>query len=396
MLAKNGLSAEQILSGALKTSMETAAASGADLSTAADITTDVMSNFKIQAKDLDQIANGISGVLLQSKFGIDDYRLALAQAGGVAGGLGVPMADFNAAIAATSSSFASGSDAGTSYKTFLQRLVPASKPARLAMERLGLEFFNADGSMRSMAEIAEELQDGIKGLSDEERNAALQDIFGTDAIRTAIQFADKGAAGIERLIAAIGKASAADQAAARLKGFWGEVAKTKSALEGLAIEVGELTLPGLEASLRRAQTLIAQMQAGFGKFEMALDFEGLEDAREAVGSLISLTGELMGLPVRTARSSSSSPDWRQRRTPWLPASTQSATWRRRSASPSPTRTPQTIARNAATNSSTGSRNSPRRSERSSRSMTSPPAGGPRKKTRQSAKTPPAGGRRWAP
>jgi TP901 family phage tail tape measure protein len=285
MLGKNGLNTSQILGGALKTSMEIAAASGSDLSSSADVVTDVMSNFKLEAKDLGSVANGLTGVLLQSKFGFEDYRLALGQAGGVAGGVGVTMADFNSTIAATSSAFASGSDAGTSFKTFLARLVPASKPAAAAMKKLGLEFFDKNRKMKSMGEIAQELQEGLKGLSDEARNEALQDIFGTDAIRTAFGLAQQGLAGMERIQGKIGDASAKAQADARMEGFWGEWKKTLSALEGLNIELGTSGLGGLESALRGAQSIIGDMQAGLTEFKADLDWKEIGQAQDALSEL---------------------------------------------------------------------------------------------------------------
>lgn len=239
MLAKNGLDASAILGGALSASLTMAAAGGTDLSTSADLATDVMMNFGKAAGDLALVADRVSGTLFTSKFDIDDYRLALAQAGGVAGGLGVSLDDFNATIAATSSLFASGSDAGTAFKTFLQRLVPASNAAAGAMDQLGLEFFDADGNMRSMAEIAQELQDGLAGLSDEAKNDALARIFGTDALRTAIGLANAGAEGIRNVHAAIGEVSATEQAEARMKGYNGAVRELASAWEGLGVAVGE-------------------------------------------------------------------------------------------------------------------------------------------------------------
>lgn len=239
MLAKNGLSASDILGGALSASMTLAAASGADLSDAGDIATDVMLQFKKSASELGGVVDGISGVLVQSKFGIDDYRLALAQAGGVAGGIGVDFDDFNASIAATSAMFASGSDAGTSFKTFLQRLVPASAEAAGLMDELGLEFFDVSGNMKDMGAIAQELQDGLQGLSDEAKNNAMSTIFGTDALRTAIGLAESGAAGIERLKGAIANTSAEDQAAARMEGFNGAVKRLQSAFEALQLAIAD-------------------------------------------------------------------------------------------------------------------------------------------------------------
>lgn len=239
ILAKNGLDASQILGGALKSSLLLAASSGSDLAAAGDLATDVMLNFGKQAGDLETVVNGVTGTLLESKFGFDDYRLAIAQAGGVAGGLGVPFEEFNAVIAATSSAFASGSDAGTSFKTFLTRLTPTSDAAAAAIEDLGLKFFNADGSMKSMAEVAGILQEAFADLSDEAKTAALKDIFGVDAMRTAIGLMQTGSEGIRELDASIREASASEQAEARMKGFAGAMEQLKGALEGLTLAIAD-------------------------------------------------------------------------------------------------------------------------------------------------------------
>jgi len=257
ILAKNGLSSADILGGALSASLQLAASSGAELADAGDLATDVMLNFGKSAGELEGVVDGVTGVLLASKFGIDDYRLALAQAGGVAGGLGVSLEDFNSAIAATSNLFASGSDAGTSFKTFLQRLVPQSKAATAVMQELGLEFFDSEGRMRSMAEIAQELQDGLAGLNDEAKSEALTTLFGTDALRTAIGLMDQGAAGIRDINAAISEASASDQAAARMEGFSGALQKLKSAFEGVLLAIADSGLLDLLTQLADMLTNLA-------------------------------------------------------------------------------------------------------------------------------------------
>ncbi|AHK42209.1 putative phage tail protein [Ensifer adhaerens OV14] len=254
MLAKNGLKASQILDGAVAASMQLAAASGSDLSAAADVATDVMMNFGKEAKDLAPLVDGITGVLLESKFGFDDYRLAMGQAGGVAGNLGVSFEDFNAVIAGTSSAFASGSDAGTSFKTFLTTLVPKSDAAAAAMDELGLKFFNVDGSMKSMTAIAEELKTKMGGLSDEDMNNKMSTMFGTDAMRTAIMLMKTGGAGIDELKTKIGSASAEEQAAARLKGFNGELEKLGGAFETLQIAIAD---SGLLAMVTSFVTMLA-------------------------------------------------------------------------------------------------------------------------------------------
>lgn len=156
-LAKNGVSMKDILDGVARSVVLLANSTGAEFGAAADVVTDVMAQFNLTAQDTEHAVNQITGVTNLSKLTFDDYRLAIAQAGGAAGTLGVSFEDFNSVLIATNANFASGSDLGTSFKNFLTTLPGKSDKAKEAIAALGLEFFDAQGNMRSMAEISEEL-----------------------------------------------------------------------------------------------------------------------------------------------------------------------------------------------------------------------------------------------
>lgn len=239
MLAKNGLKYQSIVDGALEATLKLSAATGSDLARAADIATDAMLAFGIQAKDMEGAVNAITGVTLNSKFDIEGYAYAMAGAGGVAAAVGVEFDDFNATIAAMAPAFSSGMTAGTSLKTFLARLKPTSKPAIEAMASLKLSFFNAAGEMDSMATIADKLQKSFGGLSEEDKLAKGIQIFGTEGVRAAFAIMNAGSESIENLKKSLAETSAADQATARMKGLNGAMIKLKSALEAVAIAIAD-------------------------------------------------------------------------------------------------------------------------------------------------------------
>lgn len=162
-LAQNGLTTQQIIDGAAKSTIAMANATGADFTTAANIATGAMDSFNLQASDLQKVADGITGVLVGTKFGAEDYSGALAQAGGIMGGLGVSIEDFNTVLAASASSFSSGSDAGTSFKTLLQRFSNPTDEAKAAMEKYGISLFDATGKMRPLSEVAQQLNNVFQG-----------------------------------------------------------------------------------------------------------------------------------------------------------------------------------------------------------------------------------------
>lgn len=257
-LAKNGLNFNQIMSGALDASLSLAAATKTDLANAANIATDAMLQFGASASELPGIIDKIAGLTVASKFGIQDVALALANAGGVAGSMKIPFEQFATAIAATSSLFSSGADAGTSFKTFLQRLSPQTKDAKDMMAKLNLTFFDSQGKMDSLSTISEKLKNATKNLSDEQKQNALNTIFGSDAIRTAIALANQGAEGFDKLGQAIGKVSAADLAKIQMEGFNGAIKGLSSAFEALQLAIAGSGLLEFFTGLINSTTTVLQ------------------------------------------------------------------------------------------------------------------------------------------
>lgn len=310
MLAKNGVKFEAITQGALDATLLLSSATGKELAGSADIATDAMALFNIEAGDMMKAVNGIAGVTLNSKFGIDDYALALANGGSAAAAVNVSFEEFNAVIAATASSFSSGMTAGTSFKTLLTRLSPTSDTAAATMERLGLSFFEADGKMKSMAQVADLLQEKLGGLSDEDRINAVRDMFGTEGMKAALALMRSGGEEIQKMQALIGDTSAQEQAEARMKGLNGALKRLQSAAEALAIAIADsglleaitgivTRLAGFTARLSETNpkllnliTIVAATAAAIGP--LALAFGTVASAIGPVIAFIAAKGGLVG------------------------------------------------------------------------------------------------------
>lgn len=292
MLAKNGLTAKQVLDGAATATVNLAAAAGSELSPAADAITDVMQQFKLTTGELPTVVNQITGAVNASKLSFEDFAAAIGQAGGVAGSSGVEFDDFTTALAATSSLFSSGADAGTSFKTFITSLTGNSSSAKAAIENMGLSFFDAAGNLKPMAAIAEELKTKLGGLSEEARTEVLKTIFGTDAMRTAIGLMDQGAAGLDKIAAGIAKTDAAAQAAKRMEGFKGQMENLKGAVETLAIRIGQ---SGLLESFTSIITTVGNFIEKVGEASPATLrwVTGLALVGAAIGPVLLVVGNLM-------------------------------------------------------------------------------------------------------
>jgi len=247
-LAKAGLSPAEIEAGALAQALNLAATEGIALEEASTIMANAMNTFGIKAKNAVQVSDALAGASVASSASVESIALALSQVGPGAVDAGLSIQETTAALAAFADKGIKGSDAGTSLKTFLARLVPQTESAATAFKDLGLEMTDKEGNFKSLAAMSQELQDGLKGMSDAERTAALNSAFGSDARRAAIVLAEQGAAGLRKYTAETTKSGTAEaMAAARMKGYKGAVEEFSGSIETLQIVIGTVLLPVMTA-----------------------------------------------------------------------------------------------------------------------------------------------------
>lgn len=244
-LAQGGRSVAQILGGEARAAVDLAAAGNYGLAESGRTIATVMDVWKGTQLSTNDVVNRLAGAANASRFGVEDMSAAVAQAGGVAASMGVEFDDFTSAIAATASSFASGSDAGTSFKTFLLNLDGSTDKAKDKIEELGLEFRTSNGELKSMAEISQELADKVGILGEAEQTAALKVIFGNDAYRTAVGLMNQTADGVNAVNEILSNTNASDIAKQRMDNLAGSFEEFKGSAETLAISIGEKALPAL-------------------------------------------------------------------------------------------------------------------------------------------------------
>src|SRR5690606_16001591 len=238
-LAKGGLSPATIQAGALEGTLTLAAAGGTSLAAAAGIASNALNTFNIEGKDMAVVAAALSGGANASTASVESLGQALAQVGPGAVNAGLDIHETIGALAAFDNAGIKGSDAGTSLKTMLQRLVPQTERAAKAMRLAGLDFIDAEGNFVSLDNMAQQLKDSLGGLTESERTKALNDIFGSDAARAASVLMTEGAEGIRNYISATKDQGAAEDAAqARMAGTAGALERLSGAWETLRLKIG--------------------------------------------------------------------------------------------------------------------------------------------------------------
>lgn len=259
-LAKAGVSTNDVLRGGLRGALDLAAAGGIDVAEAAETAASAMTQFGLSGRDVPHVADLLAAAAGKAQGGVRDLSYALAQSGLVASQTGLTIEETTGALAAFASAGLLGSDAGTSFKTMLQRLVAPSGEAARKMQELGIRAFDAQGRFIGLEKFAGNLQTALAGLTDEQRNAALATIFGSDAIRAASVLYQQGERGIRDWIKAVNdQGFAAETAAARTDNLLGDIERLTGSLETLAIESSTGASAGLRTIVQAADNVVSSL-----------------------------------------------------------------------------------------------------------------------------------------
>lgn len=239
-LGKAGLSTSDILSGGLSGALDLASAGGLGVADAAGIAAVALKTFKLEGGDMAHVADILSAGAGKAMGSVTDLSQALSQSGQVASSTGLSIEETTATLSAFASQGLLGSDAGTSFKSMLQRLTPQSEEAAKKMAELGISAYDAQGNFIGMEKFAGNLQDSLKGLTTEQRNSALATIFGSDAVRAATVLYAEGESGIKGWIGKVNDSGyAAETAALRMDNLKGDVEKLGGAFDTALIKSGE-------------------------------------------------------------------------------------------------------------------------------------------------------------
>lgn len=246
-MAKAGVSTADIMGGGLSAALSLAAAGELEVGQAAEIASMALTQFKLKGSDLEHVADLLSAGAGKAMGSVDDMAMALKQSGLIASQTGLTIEETTGALSAFAANGLLGSDAGTSFKTMLQRLNPTSKKAAETMADLGLNFYNAKGEFVGIVETAGQLQRAFEGLTDQEIAEHMTTLFGSDAVRAASVLYAEGADGIQDWINKVNDSGyAAETAKLRMDNLSGDIEKMTGSLETLFLKSGS----GLNDTLR--------------------------------------------------------------------------------------------------------------------------------------------------
>lgn len=260
-MAMAGWKTEDMLSG-IDGIMSLAAADGLDLATTSDIVTDALTAFGLSASDSGHFADVLAKASSNANTNVSMLGESFKYAAPVAGALGYSAEDTAIALGLMANAGIKGSQGGTALRGSLTRLIKPTDDAAALMEQYGLSMTNADGSMKSLGEVMNMLRDKLGGLTEAEQAQVAAQIFGQEAMSGMLAIINASDSDYAKLTDAIYDADGAAQQMAdtMLDNLSGQLTLLKSALEGLAIQFGEILMPYIKQFVAWLQNLTQKLQ----------------------------------------------------------------------------------------------------------------------------------------
>jgi TP901 family phage tail tape measure protein len=288
------------LTGALRAAVDLAAASELDLGQASDVVAIAMATFGLQAEEATRITDAFVRAADASVTSVPELTEALTAVGPTAAAFGWTLEDLNTALAILSERGIRGSEAGTNLKSMMTNLMRPTDDVAATLQELGVALYDSNGQMVDLRSIISQLEQSMAGMTEEQRNMAVQTLAGTYGMKAMQTLLAEGAAGWDAMTAAVESAASAQEvAAARTQGFSAAMEQLHGAVQTFLIQAATPLMS------RFVTPFIQQITAILGKaidldpkiIALGVGFLGLLAAAgpvvTAIGALATIIGALV-------------------------------------------------------------------------------------------------------
>lgn len=281
-LARAGLDVNESLN-AVRGTLQLATAAQIDNAQATELVANTLNSFRLSGSEAAKVADLLAGAANESQGSIADMGQALRQVAPVAALVGFTVEDTVTVLTQLSRAGLSASDAGTSFRTAILRLIQDMPKVEKAVADLGLRLRDAQGALR--VEVFAELQSALSKMSPAAREAAVASLGGADAIRTFGLLARAARGDFEATREAITRMGiAAEVASAQTQGFSGDVEALKNSTDILGVEVAQLVIGPLAAYVRGLADLVSATNKAITSTKSLV--ETLKDLASPLGEII--------------------------------------------------------------------------------------------------------------
>lgn len=261
-MAKAGWDSQQILDG-MSGVLDAAAASGENLGIVSTIVADAITGFGMEAKESARVADLLTQAANSGTIGINDLGESFKYIAPVAGSMGLSIEDVTTALSAMSMAGIKGSQAGTSLRGMLTRMVKPTDDVAAAMDELGIVLTNSDGTFKSLDQILSEMRGSFSGLTDEQKAYYAATLAGQEGVSGLLSLLNMSQKEYDEIAASMDNAGgvAKETAEVMRDNLSADVEELMGSLESLAITLASLIVPALRDFVQWLTQLINKFTA---------------------------------------------------------------------------------------------------------------------------------------
>lgn len=239
-LAMAGWSTSEVMEG-LPAILQLSIASGTDLARVADIASDAMTAFGLQANEAGHFSDVLAYASSKANVNVETLGEAFKYVAPLAQTTNQSMETVTSAISKLGDAGIKGSEAGTALRAILNRLASGNASTVKAMEELGVSVYDNEGKMKNLSTIIGEVTQATAGMDDEQKNTLFSLIAGTEALSAWNVLMGVGEEGLKSFTAELENADGSAQAMADTMGdnLKGSLDNLESAIEGVQIALYE-------------------------------------------------------------------------------------------------------------------------------------------------------------
>ncbi len=244
ILAMAGLNATQI-GDSLGTVLDLAAAGAMDMGSSASYVVGAVKGFKDEMKNASIYADTMAKGATLANTDVAQLGEAISYGAATAKGYSQSVDSMTLSLLRMAEQNVTGQTAATSLNRAMADLYSPTEGAKKALDSLGISAYNADGSARDFNIVVDELSGALKGMSEESANALKSTIFTTNGMNAFNKMTASTNERVKELREGLSDAagSAGQQAKTQLDNLNGQITLLKSAIEGVAITIGNKLLP---------------------------------------------------------------------------------------------------------------------------------------------------------
>lgn len=241
----------------LPTVLNLAAAGGIELGRASDMVTDAMSALGDKAGTAEQFVDKMAKTSQKSNTNVAQLGEAILTVGGTAKVLAGGTTELNTALGILADNGIKGADGGTALRNMILSLSAPTDKAAKKMEALGLKVFDANGNMRPMNDIFNDLNGTLSKMTQGEQTQVLNSIFNKVDLKSVNALLANSGQRFDELSGYIENSNdaAADMADTMQNNLSGQLTILKSALQEAAISIGQALMPIIKSLVSTIQSL---------------------------------------------------------------------------------------------------------------------------------------------